>query len=74
MRIYQSLTVLMLVRTAYLGKLQQDIGTSKHDLQEGDYDYDKKIVNGIEYGISGKGSQISTNQEQESNVFSLLIG
>ena len=28
----------------------------------------------IEYGIFGKGSQISTNQRQENGAFSLLIG
>ena len=28
----------------------------------------------IECGIIGKGSQISTNQERESTVFSFLIG
>ena len=28
----------------------------------------------IEYGIIGEGFQISTNQKQESTVFSLLIG
>ena len=28
----------------------------------------------IEFGIIGEGSQISNNQNQESTVFSLLIG
>ena len=28
----------------------------------------------IEYSIIGEGSQISTNQKQESTIFSLLIG
>ena len=28
----------------------------------------------IEYGVFGEGSQIATNQNQESTVFSLLIG
>ena len=31
-------------------------------------------VKGIEYGIFGEGSQISTNHRRESTVFSLLIG
>ena len=31
-------------------------------------------VSPIEYGIIGEGSQISTNQNRESTVFSLLIG
>ena len=33
-----------------------------------------KFRNIIEYGIIGEGSQIWTNQERESTVFSLLIG
>ena len=28
----------------------------------------------IEYGIFGEGSQILNNQQQESTVFSILIG
>ena len=32
------------------------------------------FLNGIEYGIIGEGSHISTNQERENSAFSLLIG